>query len=192
MPTYTTLAIGALLAFTAHANQQPVTIVVGSGPGGTGFIKRALEHDNCTDTFEWFEEGGNSVVTDWPSVYTSPESEDYIRLIDRKDGGIIKAARWRGFGGGAVLNSGGPLMLLQSTDERVQSAVEQHGPKFLQEELISPAVTDRSSDNWIQWYKDAGYAQESHFLTNRSKTGQPRVGYVATTFADGKRTQIAR
>ena len=99
MPMYS-LAIGALLAFTAHAN-QPVTIVVGSGPGGTGYIKRALEHDNCTDRFEWFEEGGDSVVTDWPSVYTTPESNDYIQLIDRENGDIMKAARWRAFGGGA-------------------------------------------------------------------------------------------
>ena len=83
-------------------------------------------------------------------------------------------------------------MLLQSTDERVQLAVEKHGSKFLHEELMSPAVTDSSSDNWIQWYKDAGYTQESHFLTNRSKTGQPRVGYSATTFGDKTRKQVAR
>ena len=184
------------LSFFACA-QNPKTIVVGSGPGGTGFIKRAIQHASCEDNFEWFEEGGDDVVLDWPGGYNTPGSERYIKLIDRKAGQVgesLKAIRFTAFGGGAVMNSGSPLTLMDSDDERIQSAVDQHGFSFLAEELQSQSrVVDEASDRLIEWYNDAGYEVESNFLTTRKAGQGNRVGYGASTIlSGGTRTQIAK
>ena len=166
------------------------TIVVGSGPGGTGFIKHALELDPV-DTFIWFEEGKEENVLSWPEVYTAPGSEDYLKLTDRVTSKLLKAARWSGFGGGGMLNSGGPLTLAQSTDSRIQQAVEKYGSQVLEEELQSPELTDPTSDTWIARYKDAGYEVQAHFQTLHGTAQDFRVGYGATTFYNGTRTQVA-
>jgi len=169
------------------------TIVVGSGPGGTGFIKRALEYDDCDDTFEWLEEGGDDfMILDWPAEYTSPESTKHMKFINNTSSGLLKAIRFSGFGGGATRNSGGPLTLIPSSDERVQTALEKHGEDFLMEELQSLPISDPTSDEWIQRYTDAGYEKSPHFMTDRQFGQSKRVGYGATTFGNGTRTQVAK
>lgn len=178
------------LIFFARAK----TLVVGSGPGGTGFILRAVELDHASsDTFEWFEEGDyNDAVLDiidWPKAYNIPGSERYIKLIDTKEGqagpGLpLKAIRFTAFGGGAVLNSGGPLTLMDSDDERIQVAVERYGSQFLAEELKSQALsTDQESDRMMEWYDNIGYEVESDFLTTRKAGQANRVGYAASSLS---------
>ncbi|KAL7547541.1 hypothetical protein ACHAWF_010825 [Thalassiosira exigua] len=173
-----------------HAENQK-TIVVGSGPGATGFIKQALKVSN--DTFEWFEEGGEHLILEWPEDYSAPDSRDYLKYVKRTSSNIVNAVRWSGFGGGATRNSGGPLVLLPTKDERIQPAVEKYGEEFLAEELQSSPAFDRTSDAWIDLYKDAGYLSEDHFLTDRYDEQPDRVGYGATTFfGNGTRTQQAK
>ena len=176
---------------SVSAEAQRKTIVVGSGPGGTGFLKRALQLSGPDEIFDWFEEGGHNVIVDYPADYATLEGSRHIKYIDQLDDPLLKVPRFSALGGGAVMNSGGPLTLLRSSDTRVQPAVEQHGPVFLADELQSPAVTDPTAERWITRYREAGYTTEnSHFLTTRSEGLQ--VGYAATTFRDGKRTQVAK
>jgi len=190
-------AFGEKSSMTDQSNNTPKreklrTIVVGSGPGGTGFIKRALERSDA-DTFEWFEEGRmKKVLTNWPNDYASKKSKYYIHHVQRKSSKILKAARFCTFGGGGVANSGGPLRLLSSTDPRLQTAISTHGNTFLKEEICSHAIKDPTSDSWINRYINIGYNAQPHFLTNHNSVEDRNVGYGATTFRDGNRTQVAR
>ena len=54
-------------------------IVVGSGPGATGFLLRLLER-RPTVSVTWFEKGPNSLALKWPEFFVDHPGKDRIEL----------------------------------------------------------------------------------------------------------------
>lgn len=86
------------ITFALEAVSAKHVLVVGTGPGGTGFVRRLLERcPTCQIT--WFEEGSDTEVLDWPAAYSSMP-DDQLRRVKRTysvtGSGQVHHARGRG------------------------------------------------------------------------------------------------
>ena len=114
---------------TTYLNQSTDVIVVGSGPGASGFIQRYLEL-NPHAKIRWFEAGDrNNVTIDWPVGLTTQINGVPKKI--RSFSSVTRGLRWNVFGGGMAGNSGGPLMVLRN--EQFQNALDMYGPRVIKQ-----------------------------------------------------------
>lgn len=80
-------------------------IVVGSGPGGTGFLHR-LVNLRPDMTVIWIEKGRDFLARNWPEdIERQP---DVMSPVPREKMWWLQGYAWNNFGGGDAGNSGGP------------------------------------------------------------------------------------
>ncbi len=82
-------------------------LVVGSGVGGTGFLRRFISPSvQPSTTILWFEKGNESFVAkNWPDDLSKPFT--VLSPIPRQKMTWQPGLAWNAFGGGDACNSGG-------------------------------------------------------------------------------------
>jgi len=183
-------------------------IVIGSGPGGTGFLHRLTTHpallnnsNNATrrPSVLWFEKGGDFLAEAWPADLSPAAMEKVLDSFPRQKMNWQKGQMWNCFGGGDCANSGGPnyLGLLRNPEPEPYTAVDVFE---LRNNSVVP--TTKSCQRWVQAFVESGY--EVIREANNDKMGphsrrqhdKNQIGLVSTTLGDSsngrKRRLIAQ
>lgn len=133
------------------AEDEPIAsadvIVVGSGPGGAGFLYRFVRRRPDLSVI-WIEKGPDVIARNWPDDLVAVDGE-VMTNIPRKTMTWISGKAWNNFGGGDACNSGGANFLV--TDEPYDPvdvfALRNHSN-------IPPTET---SERWSTAFQNSGF-----------------------------------
>lgn len=189
-------------------------IVIGSGPGGTGFLKRLTTHpalnsnssnsgnatNNNRPSVLWFEKGVDFVAEIWPADLRANPAvmETVLETFPRRKMNWQKGQMWNCFGGGDCANSGGPnyLGLLRNPEPEPYTEYDVFA---LRNNTVVP--TTQSSQRWVQAFAESGYevirAAKNDNNDNNNNNMAPharrqhvknQIGLVSTTLGDPSST----
>lgn len=164
-------------------------VVVGSGPGASGFLWRVLGADSTTHV-TWIESGGMDKIENWPAGYLQPNvAACCLHDVTTRPFSMFVAKRWRAFGGGNALNSGGPLVVSPNVarENGLEATVAKYWDGVVTHRI--PYKTDEATEHWLRFWDSQGLScvHGSYF---DGRTGD--CGVTDTTFnTDGTRRILA-
>jgi GMC oxidoreductase len=148
-------------------------IVIGSGPGGSGFLHKLLQ-ETSTMTVLWLEKGPDRKVTNYPRDLVVDNIEPPVTPVQRRKMKWMQGLAWNRFGGGDAANSGGPNIL-----GLVEQEVYAEEVFNLRNNSIVPMT--RTTERWTQAFLDSGFEfVNAGPLRQRDRPLSNQVGRVSS------------
>jgi len=150
-------------------------IVIGSGPGGTGFLYRFIRQ-KPNMTVLWIEKGRDFLATNWPKDIADVDGA-VLTPIPRTNK-KLEGYAWNNFGGGDAGNSGGPNyngLELERADQRSTPYQPVDVVKLRNNSLIPLTPT---WERWVTAFEQAGYENEGPIYSRQ--TDVKRVGQMSS------------
>ena len=142
--------------------QDPIAtadiIVIGSGPGGTGFLHR-FSREMPDMTVLWIEKGLDFLATNWPQNIADVD-ERVLTPVPRANKRMIAYA-WNNFGGGDAGNSGGP-----NYNGMGQAPYEPVDVVSLRNNSLIPLTP--TSERWTRAFQEAGFEDKGAIYSRRA------------------------
>jgi len=146
-------------------------IVIGSGPGGTGFLYRFIREKPDSKVL-WIEKGRDFLATNWPLDIANVDKA-VLTPIPRT-AKYMQAYGWNNFGGGDAANSGGPNYDgLEQPDQAPYHPVD---VVKLRNHSITPLTP--TAERWVTAFKEAGYENDGPVYSRQ--TTVKRVGQLSS------------
>ena len=141
-------------------------ILVGSGPGGAGFLHRLLRLKPDLSVI-WIEKGQDFKIYNWPEQLNDVASA-VLTNVPRKNLKHLSGKAWNTFGGGDSGNSGGANLLLSDIPYYPVDVVA-----LRNHSIIPPTNT---SERWAKAFSNTGFKEGPPFhvkLNDAKRISQP-------------------
>ena len=163
-------------------------VVIGSGPGGTGFLYRLLQRSpNRNTTVLWIEKGGDFLANNWPEDLVETE-QPVLTPIPRRKMNWVQGYTWNIFGGGDAGNSGGPnyLGLIPETTPQERDIAD----LVFQLRNNSQTPLTVSTKRWRQAFSESGFEVVPGGVLQRRGDLLNELGQVSTLRSQDGRSRI--
>lgn len=145
-------------------------IVIGSGPGGAGFLHR-LTRLQPDKTVIWIEKGRDFLARNWPQDIE--EQPDVLTPVPRDKMWWVRGYAWNNFGGGDAGNSGGPNY---DGIQRPNEPYNEVDVVMLRNNSLIPLTP--ASTRWRDAFNESGF-EDVGALYHRNPPGN-RIGQMSS------------
>ena len=169
------------------AEEEPIAdadiIVIGSGPGGTGFLYRFIQKRPNMSVL-WIEKGRDFLARNWPKDILDVDAEilSPIPRLNKK----LRGYAWNNYGGGDSGNSGGPNYL--GLQRPLQEPYQPVDVLSLRNHSIIPNTT--TTRRWIEAFSKAGYDYRGPIYSRQLSEGNGTIGLVSSLRTSNGRERL--
>ena len=171
-------------------------IVVGTGIGATGFIRRLKQFDHTKDlSILWLEEGTKFLALTWPHDLVTASDEGRIPRFPITSQDYLWALSWKAFGGGDALNSGGPNYLGIQRDPNNKPIPDIDPPPLapfpsraskgnvfdLRNNSVHPPTP--LGDRFVKGFEEIGWKKQTVLPATTGVASENSVGYPSSIYA---------